>query len=458
MRMGYCQGCLEKQHQINLLKEEIVALKARLRYQERAVKEGAFGSATPSSKVPVKANSLPERQERRGGAPQGHAGRGREVIEPDQADRVERVPGPEVCPDCGTRLQAVGTRSRAVIELVPARVERVIYRLPRQSCPKCGREARARAPGVLAKCLYSNGLLAYIAEQHYLWERPLCQLARQIGRPHGSLLAALHRVAGLLEEIPKKLVAEYRRAQVKHADETGWRTDGQNGYAWLFATPRLSIFRLRNSRAAQVAAEVLGDRQLPGTLVVDRYGAYNQAPCALQYCYAHLLRDTHDAAQQFPENPEVRAFVQALAPALAKAMGLRSRPISDAQFRRRATRLKNQIRATVNRPASHPAIWKIQGIFRDHADRVYHWAADRRIPADNNLAERDLRPLVIARKISFGSQSPKGARTRETLMSVMQTLRKRGANVPQVLKSCLDHLVEKPDADPYVLLFAPDSS
>jgi hypothetical protein len=69
------------------------------------------------------------------------------------------------------------------------------------------------------------------------------------------------------------------------------------------------------------------------------------------------------------------------------------------------------------------------------------------------LAERRLRPLVIARKISFGSQSDAGARTREILMSVLQTLRLRTDDPPSALKSCLDHLAFHPHARPFPLLF-----
>jgi hypothetical protein len=69
---------------------------------------------------------------------------------------------------------------------------------------------------------------------------------------------------------------------VKHADETGWRTDGRNGYSWLFCTPQISIFRFRNSRSAAVAKEVFGDTPLPGVLVVDRYNGYNKMPSKIQ--------------------------------------------------------------------------------------------------------------------------------------------------------------------------------
>jgi transposase len=89
---------------------------------------------------------------------------------------------------------------------------------------------------------------------------------------------------------------------------------------------------------------------------------------------------------------------------------------------------------------------------------LYHWAKDRGIPAENNLAERDLRSLVIARKNSFGSQSDKGAHTRETLMTVLHTLKKRTDDVYKTFKFALDRLAADPTLDPYLLLFEPDTS
>jgi transposase len=86
------------------------------------------------------------------------------------------------------------------------------------------------------------------------------------------------------------------------------------------------------------------------------------------------------------------------------------------------------------RPGTHLGIHRIQEIFRAHADRLYHWADDRRVPAENNLAERDLRPTVIARKVSFGSQSDAGAHTRGILMSVLHTLKTRQMDVVAHLK------------------------
>ena len=58
-----------------------------------------------------------------------------------------------------------------------------------------------------------------------------------------------------------------------------------------------------------------------------------------------------------------------------------------------------------NRSAKDPALQNVQNIFREHADRMYHWARGPDVPVDNNRAERGVRGLVIARKASFGSQS-----------------------------------------------------
>ena len=297
-----------------------------------------------------------------------------------------------------------------------------------------------------------------MAVQHYVYGSTLGQIEKQTGVGYSSLVDAMHQLSKRLTEVPKSLIQAYRQAAVKHADETGWRTDGQNGYAWLFCTPDISIYRFRGSRSAAVAKEVFGQTPLPGVLVVDRYNGYNKMPCSIQYCYAHLLRTVKDLEKDFPENAEIKAFVEALAPRLANAISLRTLDISDGQFKQQATKIKNEILNIANRQARHPAIQKVQDIFREKAERLYHWAEDRNVPADNNQAERELRPLVIARKISFGSQSDSGAGTREILMTVLHTLKKRTPDVTTAFKSALDKLAERPDSALAKLLFSFNSS
>jgi transposase len=256
-----------------------------------------------------------------------------------------------------------------------------------------------------------------------------------------------------LEPVIPKLIDAYRRAPVRHADETGWRTDGGNGYAWLFCTPGLSLYRFRSTRAASVVKDALGTRRLRGVLVVDRYAGYNQSPCAIQYCYAHLLRDLEDLDKDFPDQPEVRGFVAAVGPLLAAAMGLRGLGLSRRGYRRQAQNLRRKLKAAMNAPAQHLGARAYQDIFRHNAHRLYHWSDNPAVPAENNLAERELRPLVVARKVSFGSQSDKGAHTREVLMTVLHTLRKQTDHPAQAFRAALDQLAANPAANPFKLFF-----
>lgn len=453
-----CNECLHKQQKIDRLEEELRRVKAKLKYQERTAKEGPFGASTPSSKVPLKANSLEENQLRKGGAKPGHQGHGRKPLAPQQAERKIPVHLPATCPDCWTMLENRGVKQRHVIDAQPPKSEKQLLLLDIKRCPKCRRTFRAKPPGVLPKGLFTNRLLSITAVQHYVHGLTLGHLQKQLGVGYGALVAAMHNLARRLQPAIPHLIREYRSSFVKHADETGWRTDGQGGYAWLFCTPLLSLLRFRSSRSGKVAHEVLGDKRLPGTLVVDRYNGYNQAPCHLQYCYAHLSRDIEDLQKDSPDNPEVSRFVETALPQLAAAMSLRHLKLSKPQFQHQAVTLRRAIEQTMNTSASHPGIHHIQDVFREKSERMYRWALDPRIPAENNRAERELRPLVIARKISFGSQSKAGASTRETLMSVLLTLKKRTPDPVAALTAALDALARDPDADVYKLLFGTNTS
>ncbi len=458
MGIAFCPGCFEKQQKIDALEEEIQRLRAQLRYREEKEKQGFFGSSTPSSQKPVKPNSEKADQAKRGGAPLGHPGHGRRAIDSSRASRIMEIPLKPCCPDCGRALLNKGFDERSVLDIPPPKPEPILYRLGQGYCPHCRKFFRAHAPAVLPKALFGNQLTARAASLYYLHGFPLGRVAEEMSLSSGSLIPVMHRLARLFRSVPPRLIEQYRQALVRHADETCWRTDGHSGYAWLFCTPDISIFLFRSTRAATVPREILGDQPLPGVLVVDRYQGYNRMPCPLQYCYAHLMRECEDLVNEFPDSSEVHLFGATLIPLLATAMHLRSQPLSDAQFYEEALRIKNQILSVCERPALHLGIRRIQDIFRNNADRLYHWAHNRNIPADNNRAERELRPTVIARKVSFGSQSDEGARTREILMTVLHTLRKRHAEPEEHFKWVLDQLAKDIQQDPFPLLFPLDSS
>ena len=452
VNLNRCESCLEKQRIIDRQTEQIEALRKKVRQLERKAAQGPFGSATPSAKIPLKANTAEEQRSKPGGAQPGHAGHGRKVVEDSDAARMETIAVGPTCPHCGAALEHKEYRGRSVIDSQPLRTEPILYQLERARCRRCGQTVQARAPGVLPKSLYGNPLITQVVFLHYRQGIPMGRLCDQLGIGLGAVFEILHRMAALFRGVLPKLIEEYRQAAVRHADETGWRTDGRSGYAWLFASATVSLFRFRATRSAQVPKEVLGTQALGGVLVVDRYNAYNRSPCALQYCYAHLLRDVEDLAKEFPGEAEVTGFTSTLIPLLAEAMHWRGRPLADTEYSEQAGRLKQQIVDLVEQPAHHLGVRQMQELFRDNAHRLYHWVENRAVPADNNQAERQLRPTVIARKVSFGSQSDAGAKTREVLMSVVHTLVKRVSDPEAHFQSVLDKLAADPKQDAAALL------
>lgn len=454
--ISYCEGCFEKQQHIDRLEEEVASLRTKLRYRRDKDKEPFFGSSTPSSKLPFKENTPEENRHNKGGSKIGHKGNGRKSISIDESDEViDRFVEIDTCPDCGSRLEYKETILRSIVDVCLNKAKKFVYRCQVKRCPNCKKQLSNKPP-VLARNKYGNNLIANSAIMHYFHGMPLRRLENLWGKEviEGSLIKTFHRLGNLWKPALIRLKEDYRKASVKHADETSWRTDGESGYSWLFCTDKISIFDFKDTRSGKVPKDILGTKKLNGVLVVDRYGAYNKSPCKIQYCYAHLLRRLEDIGKEFPEQKEVQGFVSSLAPLLAEAMHLRSNSIASDKYYKRAKKLKTKIQKIIRAPSEHPGIQNYQDIFRENKHRLYHWARDRDIPADNNRAERELRPTVIARKVSFGSQSEEGAATRSILMSIIHTASKRLKNksLEEWFAWTLEQFSRNPEVDPISLL------
>jgi len=453
--MDYCEDCLRKQIKIDRLKAEIKGLKAKLKREEKKLKEGYFGSSTPSSKKPLKENSSSENKKKNGGAKKGHKGFGRKTITEKEADKIEYLGANNQCPDCGGELIDKGTVDRSIIDSLPIKAEKILYRCAKKWCPKCRKTIKSK-PSVLPKSLYGNRLISQAAVMHYGHGVPVGRVENIFGENliSGSLFDVFHRLAKLWKPAILPLIKRYRKEKVKHADETGWRIDGSSGYAWIFCTEKTSIFQFKDTRSSRVPRQVFGDKKLAGILVVDRYIVYDKVSCKIQYCYSHLLRKVEDLGKEFLDEPEVQAFVSELAPLIANAIHLRTTDISNKKYYQKARSLKEDIIDIIEAPAHHLGIKEIQDIFIKNEGRLYHWVKNRNVPADNNRAERELRPTVIARKVSFGSQSEQGAETRSILMSILHTAQKRlkEQTLQDWFKDALDQLAINSSLDPYSLL------
>lgn len=451
-----CKSCFNMKNENAVLKEEIVRLKAALRHAQKTTKKDVDNAHAPSSARRYKSNASEENQRKQGGAVVGHKGHGRSAIEPEGAESIILLDSIRACPGCGSCLESRGKIRRTVVDVENMHARRVLYESEKQRCKKCHRTYTAKPP-VLPKSLYGNRLLAHALTLHYVHGVPIGRVLNIFGEElsAGGLIGAFHRVGRVCEVALPELIEEYRSSLVRHADETGWRTDGRSGYAWIFATPSLSLFEFADTRASRIPKKILGDQKLEGVLVVDRYGGYNKMPVHLQYCYAHLMREVQKLVDEFSDSFEVEQFGSALIPQMALAMKLRTQKISDQEFFEQAASVEHAIKSLMKSDYNHLGIKRMQQIFLTQEHRLYHWAKSRDVPADNNRAEREIRPTVISRKVSFGSQSKQGCKTRQAVMSVLYTAKKRlptDLHPEEWLKDTLDKIAVDPKLNIYDLL------
>jgi len=424
-------------------------------------KKKPMGPNTPSSKNNFKSNSDEEEQRKKGGAKKGHKGHGRKPFKDDEIDREVETLLEKTCPCCnGDRIQIIDGGHRDILDLPLNTVEKVRYRVLHGECLICGTNLKEQPIEALPKSMYSNSLLARIAIDHYLNGISLGTILDQLKLTEKlpSVINAMHRLGALAESAYDKIILDYRNQYARHADETPWRTDGKNGYAWGFFALGISLFVIGVSRSAATVRKVLGEGALTGVLIVDRYAGYNKAPCAIQYCYAHLDRDVVADKEKFESDVNVTEFLERLSQLLKEAMKLPAKKLDDSEHYAEANRIKASIlklAQTPTGPNEHLCIKAWRDLIRDNEDRLFHWATDRRVRCENNQAERDVRKLVLARKVSYGSQSARGATTRQHIMTLLGTAKKRlppEKDVATWFKEALDGVAEGAIQDLYQAL------
>ena len=434
----------ERERENIRLRSRISHLESRLKIEVRGAREMPFEENTPPSKVNFKKDSDETVRRRQGGAKPGHEGHGRRRVAPEDADEARESPAPSVCPDCGRPLVRVAPESRCVRDIPPPRFRTVHWTVGRGFCPHCRKAFSGTVPGVLPRFAATNRAIAQNAADHYLHRMTAGTVPRRTGMNASAILKENEALADILKPCVHRLRREYLEADTKHADETGWPCNGAHGqYAYGFFAEGVALYRFRKARKGEVAAGVFGTGKPHGVLVTDRHTGYDKPWSGdRQYCYAHILRKLLQLLKKEPDNREYKAFVPLMAEQLRAAMTLRSRGLSREDFAREAAAIKSRIVELANRGAKDPELQKAQNIFREHADRMYHWARGPDVPAENNRAERGVRGLVIARKTSFGGQSEDALWVREVNQSVMESLALRYPDPAERLAKALDICAE----------------
>lgn len=412
------------------LREQLARLGERVEAIEKK------GPSTPSF---VRPNTPPrEPKERQKRDARHDAGRCRETPTRIVLHALER------CPDCGYALRGERVkRTRQVIDLPdPAPVEVTAHRFITRHCPACERwhtpawdpTGQALGQGRIGVRLVS--LIGYLRLSLRLPLRQIQDLLatlHQVRLSRGALADVLRRLCHHGASARAALRCQGQQARVAHMDETGWRENGQNGYVWTLVTDgpqAVRSFTYDRSRAGTVATDLLGD--FSGHLVTDFYGGYNRYEGKHQRCWVHLLRDLHALKAAYPARALIVGWARAVH-ALYDAARTDGPQLPNATQREglaqrlgaRATALGLRYAGPHNK--GHPCHALAQRLLR-HRGELFEFLRVPGLAPDNNLAERSIRPLVIARKISGGTRSSEGTDTYLGLASLFATWRARGRN------------------------------
>jgi transposase len=343
----------------------------------------------------------------------------------------------DVCPDCGTRLVGGWIQAtREVIELpvVPVRV--IEHQYVARECPLC--QKRQVPPVDLTGIVLDDqqrlgiGVISLITTLREEGRFPFATIQWYLATVHRLQLSVgeLVRVVGQVAERAQATVVGIQQAiqasPVVHADETGWREKGTNGYVWTFRTPTHSYF-VRRGRNKEVVDEVLG-AAFAGVIVCDFYASYDHYPGLKQRCWAHLLRDIHDLTQLYPSDSKLADWAAAVHDLYdeAKAFAAPQETVRLAKQRACEQRLLALCHPFLADPLAVQG--KLCRRIAKYLPDLFVFVGNPLVPPTNNAAERSLRHLVTCRKISGGTQSSRGTTIKMTLASLFGTWRLQDLN------------------------------
>ncbi len=404
--------------------------------------QSAPSPSTPSAMVPVYQKPQTSQRKKKPGAKRGHEGSRRKTPEKIDARVEHRL---EVCPCCGGPVQRCKRKRTRIIEDIPSQITPVVteHTIHRDYCPACKKHVEPVVPDAMPNATLGHHIVALSSWFHY-------GLGVTIGQTIDILASHLHteisagglvdgwrRLAEALFGWYEQIAIEAKSGAVLHADETGWRVDGQTHWLWCFCNHRCCYYMIDASRG-NAALQKFFTEAYRGTLVADFWAAYDSVHADdYQKCLPHLLRELLKV-DEYNGGVEWAGFSKQLKRLARDGMRLKKR--RDFSAKRYASRIQlihrrlckladaNYADADANRLGHRISKYR---------DQLFTFLDTPGVPADNNHAERQIRPAVIIRKNSLCNRSEEGAARQAILMSVYRTLKMRGLDATKTIADAL---------------------
>ena len=473
------------------LRAQVAALLARVADLEEKVRANSSNSSKPPSSDPPGAHRPPKKAPsgRRPGGQPGHKGTTRALVPPEQVDHFNDYL-PSHCGICGAELAGSDPEPLRLqfSELPLVEPEVTENRLHSLDCQHCGASTRAELPSGVPQGAFGprvQALAGVLSGCYRLSKRNVEQIMADVfglDISLGSIKAREDATSDALLQPFEEARQYVRERPCVHADETGWRqkpdeppmtgektteadqekpdekaigdatqkSDQQKARAWLWTlvTPLMAVFLIRRSRGARSAKELIGEFYR-GIVNSDRWVGYNWIPLWLrQICWAHLKRDFKKIAERGGEAKVIGEGLLACAKDLFRLWHrVRDGTLKRSSFRTYVSPIRSRVHNLLSQGAAL-ADSKVAGMcakILEVEPALWTFVRVPGVQPTNNAAERAIRPAVIWRRTSFGTQSESGSTFVERMLTVVTSLRLQKRNVLEfVTAACTAALEGRP--------------
>jgi len=377
------------------------------------------------------------RVQKKRGAPKGHPGKSRPL--PNTWEFEEVVPAISTC-SCGCAVKALEECDHKFIEDIPD-ISKITTRRSYQlgqctGCQKIHRheEGHHGPPVEIGPNLSAHLVMMRQMGCTYRKLSQFCKDTLGIGITPSGILGIVSRVTEKLRPTYDEIGSMLRTQDVVHGDETGWKVGKESWYIWVFCNRHMAYFRSSDTRAGSVPIETLG-KSFNGTLVCDFYGAYNFAQ-KLQRCLIHYTRDIHEEREIFPGHKGLESFENMIWEVINEGEEIQKIPsIAERSLNAKGLEKKLDEALKFTLPTGKPTT--LQNRIEKFRGELLTFAENPEVEYHNNRAERQVRPMVISRKMSYGSDSSLGADRTCVLHSVVETCRLNGRKPVDYLRATI---------------------
>ncbi|MFB2767942.1 IS66 family transposase [Pelatocladus sp. BLCC-F211] len=413
-------------------------------------------SLPPSSDPPGFGKKQPKhKSSKKRGGQAGHKGNSRDLYPIEECSEVIDH-HPEECANCGASLKGVDTNPyrHQIVEIPPISPIVIEHRLHQLTCSGCGTKTRARLPESVNPSGYGVRVVALVAllSGVYRNSQRMVQSAMLevfgISISLGTVNKLRHEASNALGCCVDEAKHYIQSANIVGADETsfnqgnidGFNPEQRKAWLWVAVTPLVTFFEITLTRCTQGAKNLLGEN-FSGILNSDRHGAYNWVDLERrQLCWAHLRREFI----KISERPGVSAQLgTALVKQQEKLFELwhrvRDGTLSRDDFGELVQEIRSSIRATLLEADEYQitarektplakTVRTCRQLLKVEA-AIWLFVTTPGVEPTNNAAERAIRPAVIWRRTSFGSQTQAGSHFVARMLTVVTTLKSQKRNV-----------------------------